>query len=203
MEYLLQENFPQGTQFVWTVEAGSDTAEILLAAADDTRLDHGIIDVLEIDLPAGKRDKHQLVTGLYNTALAKVEAALVLLIEDDVVAPVGTYAKLTAAWDALPEHAAACMVAYRSRTRPEYFCAGDIYQGYVPLAAPRDAEPLEMNWVGGGFTLYLYSEVRKCLPVKALDMGGWTKGWDVDLCEKLRAAGSAAFLLRNVVAEHC
>jgi hypothetical protein len=205
LDYLQAEDFPEDVTFYWGVEPGSDTEAVLLTCGEEEAWGEKRIELVAIQMPTEQASKHAKVAALYNAVLEKIHAELIMLIEDDVVASIGTWASLRHIWSQLPPEAAACMVPYRSRTRPNFACAGDLEAGYVAWAQVDDGElldPLLVPWVGGGYTLYDGQCLRSCLPLKCIDMGTWTKGWDVDACEKLQTGLKKVFLTMGLQADH-
>lgn len=202
LEYLAAEDFPKGTQFLWMVAPGTDTeAGLQRALQEDERWADRRVQLLPAP-ESGTGDRGEYVAQLMNAALLEVEAAELLLVEDDMVPQPGDWAALRETWQALPPHAAACMAGYPSRQRPTCFCAGDIFAGYVPLEEAPEKSPQSVNWVGGGYTLYRSADVEACLPLKTENRRGYPLGWDVILSERLRTSQRKVYLAHHLEVEH-
>ncbi len=200
--YLANEAFPKEAHFLWIVEKGSEARSALDDCASQVGFGERIVEIQEVVLPKSC-SKHFLVAALYNFAFTRIppEIREVLVIEDDVVAPVGTLSMLLDEWRQLPSNAAACMVAYRSRNKPGFCCAGDLRTGYIPFNTNQKS-PISVNWIGGGYTIYRASALTACLPVVAEHKGTWYRGWDVDLCAKFKARNLTCYLLPRIQADH-
>lgn len=207
LDWLVGEEFPVGTQFVWTVVAGSETEEILSEAWEAMEA-HGrnyTADLIEV--PAlnirSELERHQVVAQLYDEALRSVEHDRVLFLEDDVVPETGAFAELSKSFSELPSDTALLGACYESRTRANHWCASDTRGNYLRVdVAGIDAGVREIGWVGGGLTLYRTDELLRSRPFHATAMHGWVKGWDVNLCERLRRRGLRLYLHTGVRAEH-
>ena len=103
----------------------------------------------------------------------------------------------------MPGDTALVGACYESRTRAKHWCASDIRGNYLRVdhTAP-DVGPREIGWVGGGLTLYCTDELLRSRPFHATAQKGWVKGWDVNLCERLRRRGLRLYLHTGVRAEH-
>ncbi len=203
LDYLLNEEFPDKTLFLWTVEPGAETERILEEAWHVPSQADQAMQMILIPGAVGKLthwQKHQRVADLYNAVLHGVTSRRVLLVEDDVVACVGDYARLEAERSMLPPDTAVLMGAYRSRFRPERVCAcGD--QGYFPWSS-ETSEPRAAHWTGGGFTLYDNSALQSGLPLAPELCGQTVQGWDVTLCRRIRNNGGKVFVSGSVKVEH-
>ena len=206
LEWLLEEEFPPSTQFVWTVVAGSETEEILAEAweAMDARGMNYTADVIEVPAISvrAELERHQLIAQLYEEALRSVNHDRVLFLEDDVVPERGAFDVLARCLSELPGDAALVGGCYESRTRPNHWCASDTRGNYLRIGDDESTAVREIGWVGGGLTLYRTDEVLRARPLYATARHGWVKGWDLNLCERLRRQGLRLYLHPGVRAEH-
>jgi hypothetical protein len=205
LDWVMGEDFPPGTQFVWTVVAGSCTEENLSRALEHME-GRGLgysIELIEVP-PArasSELQRHQIVAELYEEAARSVLHDKVLFLEDDVIPSPSAYRSLATRFDSLPEDAALLGACYESRARPRHWCASDTQGNYLTMDGTSGGLQ-EVGWVGGGFTLYRTDEVLRARPFFASGKPGWVKGWDLNLCERLRRQGNRLFVHTGLQAEH-
>lgn len=210
LAWLLAEEFPVGSHFIWTVQEDSPAAACLEAGLASLNAHRGRHTTELIttgpQAPTTREEKHLLVADLYSDALNELGSPLTLLVEDDVVGPAGATGRLLDCLSGLPAETAAVMAAYRSRAKPDCTCASDLQGRYIPwenLPGPSAMDPLlPCRWIGGGLTLYRSPDLRACLPMEVDCSRGWIRGWDVTLCGKLVGAGKKLFLHGGVRAGH-
>ncbi len=204
--YLQSEDFPKGTRFIWTVEAGSGTASWLESQWEQfEKLSRQYsLEMIETEpMPAGNElEKHITVATLYNEALKGCQSRLVLCVEDDVVPTVGTWRQLCMSLASEPR-AAAVMGVYRTRQKHDCVCARDMAGVYFSWSVAGTRQTICASWIGAGLTLYRAEALRKCLPaMPEKAQQGWMNGWDVVVSQRLRALGGALFIDAGCVADH-
>ncbi len=189
MAWLQGEDWEPGTKFLWSAPSGSETMEQLERAVGQFPAE-GEFEFEAMDAPSaspnGLVEKHALVAGLYMEAVQRCTTEKVLFLEDDNLPLVGAYPRLRAAFERTAADVAAIMGIYRSRRLPAKVCARN-RTGYLDWHMAAAATQLEVEWLGGGFTLYRRKALVQGLPYNPIvTSGGIMKGWDVVLCEKLR-----------------
>ena len=205
--WMVKEDFPRGTRFVWVAPEGS-TAEFVLEKAweeFDAREDGYRCDFVPTHAVAVRNnvEKHHLVAALYNEALRGVRSEWVMFIEDDVVPAAGGAEKLLGTMLAQSPDTAVVAAVYRSRWRPNAVCATDTQGAY--LKWPDDGEYwlVEVLWSGGGFAIYRGTALRGAGTLFAKsDRERLWGGWDVNLCKALRKNGYRVFVNMGTRAEH-
>jgi hypothetical protein len=210
LTWLLQEGFPSGTRFIWAVPEGGEGERVLSEAAMAVHNKRKDVTLELVTVPGDevttRYEKHELVADLYTDILMSVTTEFVLLIEDDHVPPFGGSASLRNTLDALPERTAAVMGAYRSRQRPDCACAADLRGQYLPWDSWNERAPVEVSWVGGGFTLYKTRNIWQCLPLRMTVSGSPSNpviyGWDCNLSKALRQRGGALFIAPSIKVVH-
>jgi hypothetical protein len=215
LHWLCTEPFPHNTIFFWTVQEGSETASHLETAWIERlapRQDRGV-ELVEVSsvTPVTEVERHSLIAGLYTEVLSNVISDIVLLVEDDVVPPVGCAAVLLKTLAGQGPDTAAVMGAYRSRQRTNCICAHYLQGVYIPwetnlssLASDgnKPAALLPAAWVGGGLTLHRSSWLKPYLPLEIALHPHWVEGCDMVLSSRVIAGGGLLWVLPEIRAQH-
>lgn len=212
-------DIPPDTSIYW-VNNTNDRAKtkMLLDAANELKSRYKSITFVEAGIPysIGKNEayltwaRHQHVANLYNDILSKVSEDLVLFVEDDNIAPFDGLRKLHDELTPIkhdPETVGFVGGAYRARTTPQYVCGATsktAWQGVLDFDSLPDT-PIQIGVMGGGFTLYRNSALRKALPLmctKHIDSNRLIHGWDGNLGIKLNQLGYKLLMHCGVRVEH-
>lgn len=152
-----------------------------------------------------EKDRHQYVADLYNKIIPRVYEDLSLFIEDDNVAG---YSDLRTLSDSLlpNQRIAAVGAAYRSRNSPHVCCAAINLDEWIDCPnfdLLRNA-PLRVGMIGGGFTLYLTSALKKALPMSCMlhERKNALIGWDGQIGRTFTKLGYQLILHGGVKIEH-
>lgn len=151
-----------------------------------------------------KKEKHQHVANLYNEIIPKINEDFILTFEDDVVPPLDGVKKL---FDeiSLPTKIGAIGGVYASPTNKTETTASldeGIWQNNIPLQnIPKS--PIKVNFIGGGFTLWNNSAIKKIVPaIVSFNKYGGLTGWDNNFSLKIREKGYNIYLHGDVICEH-
>ena len=207
LSWMVKEQFPAGTRFVWVAPEGS-TAEAALEEAwaeFDARGQEYICDFVPTPAVSVRSnvEKHHFVAALYNEALRGVRSECVMFIEDDVIPAAGGVERLLMVMLAQPRDTAVVAAAYRCRENPDVVTAADARWVY-PQWPDEDVSGLVgVLWAGGGFAIYRGMAMRGAGTLFAQSNGEqlWG-GWDVNLCKALWGNGYRVLVDMRIRAEH-
>lgn len=153
--------------------------------------------------------RHQHVANLYNDVLSRANDDLILFVEDDNIPPYDGLRKLhneLIPSKHMPETVGYVGGAYRARTTPQYVCGATSKVGWSGVldfdSLPK--VPMQIGVMGGGFTLYRNSALKKAMPVMCTkdETGRLIHGWDGNLGIKLNELGYKLILHGGVRVQH-
>lgn len=151
-----------------------------------------------------KKEKHQHVANLYNDIIPKINEDFILTLEDDVIPPLDGAKKL---FDqiSLPTKIGAIGGVYASPTNKDETTASldnDIWQNSIPLKNIPNT-PIKVNFIGGGFTLWNNSAMKKIIPAKvSFNKYGGLTGWDNNFSLDIIKENYDIYLHGDVICEH-
>lgn len=151
-----------------------------------------------------KKEKHQHVANLYNEIIPKINEDFILTVEDDVIPPLDGVKKL---FDeiSLPTKTGAIGGVYASPINKNETTASldeEVWQNNIPLNnIPK--LPIKVNFIGGGFTLWSNSVIKKILPgIVSFNKFGGLTGWDNNFSIKIKENGYNIYLHGDVICDH-
>jgi hypothetical protein len=150
-------------------------------------------------------DRHRHVAALYSAVWPCLTADQILTWEDDVE-PVGPQAVRRLSWHLENPITTVGVVAgvYPLPGDATRACAARALDDWrdIPALADLGAAPVQVGFVGGGFTLWAGWAVHNAWPIVPQDVGGSLHGWDNILCRRVRAAGYLILLHEGVRCRH-
>lgn len=150
-----------------------------------------------------QKEKHYHVANLYNQIFPLINDDFILTLEDDVVPPLNGL-RLLADFVSLPTKIGAIGGIYPSPIDENSATASfsfDKWDNNVPLSKI-DTKPMNVGFIGGGFTLWSNAAIKSVLPAKVKIDNSGLKGWDNNFSLEIRQNGYEIYLHNNVICEH-
>lgn len=146
--------------------------------------------------------RHQHVCSLYNNVLPRINTDMVMIIEDDNIGPANGIRMLMENMKT-GNGVAGTAGCYRSKANPDRVCAS--FNSSRWESVPYDdleRRPYNYGMLGGGFTLYRNSALKKALPCRCTINDGRLLGWDANLGKTMRRLGYSLVLDARVEVGH-
>jgi len=148
--------------------------------------------------------RHQHVANMYNRILYEINEDMIMMIEDDNIGPIDGIKSLLSSFKPWVHETKTAMAGgkYRSRSNPTCCCASTTIDKWTALRydeAPNSV--IEISMMGGGFTLYSNSAIKKAFPIVCTNNKGLI-GWDGNLGMSFNKNGYKSFLHCDVNVKH-
>ena len=162
------------------------------------------------DSDSDRWEKHRFVCKLYNKVIPQVSEDYLLLWEDDVIPPYDGLKKLVEEMN-IVHHVGAVSGIYQSRSSRCNITGAyggrrdgkDYWHNILTYDAVKTGRIIDVDFVGGGFTLFNNAVVQKSLPFRFTFYNDkYPGGWDSDLSRSIRKAGCRIKLHSDVLCEH-
>ena len=148
--------------------------------------------------------RHQHVANMYNRILNQIDDDMIMMIEDDNIGPLNGIKKLLNSFHPWDHSSKVSMVGgkYRSRSNPTCCCASTTVNKWTALEYKNVPDKvIKISMMGGGFTLYSNSAIKKSFPIVFTNNGGII-GWDGNLGMSFHRNGYTSFLDGEVKVKH-
>jgi len=149
--------------------------------------------------------RHEHVANMYDKILSSISEDLVMMIEDDNIGPIDGIRKLFNLLNPSDHSTNIAMVGgkYRSRSNPNCCCASFTAERWIAVKYDSVKDlTIPVKMMGGGFTLYNNSAIKKALPIKCTNDKRGLIGWDGNLGIKFHQHKYTSYLVGSVPVQH-
>lgn len=150
------------------------------------------------------QSRHMHVASMYNRILSQIDDDMIMMIEDDNIGPANGIKKLLECFKPWKHEEKTAMAGgkYRSRSNPICCCASTTVNKWTALEYKNVPDKvIKISMMGGGFTLYSNSAIKKSFPIVCTNNGGLI-GWDGNLGMSFEKNGYKSFLDCSVKVKH-